>query len=296
MKLFKTSALAALLAIGAVYAMVSYSHLKEPRSDVQEPAAAAVSANQQEAIAEGTIPASQPADGATSSGEAPSGTGTTLPSAGEAPVTKPVIYLDPGHQRKGNNEPEPVGPGSKAMKPKVSGGTTGVSTGKPEYVLNLEVTLLLKQLLAEKGYEVLMTREDHDVDISNKQRAELANAANARLAVRIHADGNVSAKAEGFSVLYPHRSVMPDEAVQSSSRLAAELIHDALKESTGAKSRGVVPRQDLTGFNWSTVPVVLVEMGFMTNPAEDEKMSESDYQQRLAEGMARGIEAYLQTS
>ncbi|MFE5318697.1 N-acetylmuramoyl-L-alanine amidase [Paenibacillus sp. NPDC056579] len=294
MKLLKTSVWAALLAIGVVYAMIGYSNEKEPEQKPHEPAVAVAPSKAPTAVP-GGLPASgeAAAGGSVMPEPVPS---PTVPAENQTAVSKPVIYLDPGHQRKGNNELEPVAPGSKAMKPKVSGGTTGVSTGKPEYVLNLEVAVLLKQMLEEQGMEVLVTREEHDVDISNKQRAELANEASARLAVRLHADGNESPKAEGFSVLYPHPSVIPDEAVQASSLKAAELIHDSLKESTGAKSRGIVPRQDLSGFNWSTVPVVLVEMGFMTNPAEDVRMSDPDYQRKLAEGMAQGIVAYIQTS
>lgn len=295
MKRLKTSGFAAIIAIAAVYAIASYSYAPQPRHDGRPDVMSASSGKAGTAVESPAL--SPPANG--SAGGAPadaSGVTPSMPSVQEAAPAKAVIYLDPGHQRKGNGALEPVAPDSKAMKPKVSGGTTGVSTGKPEYVLTLEVALLLKQMLTEKGYEVMMTREDHDVDISNKQRAELANDANASLVVRIHADGNASPKAEGFSVLYPHPNAIPDEAVQSGSRTAAQSVHDALAESTGAKSRGVVPRQDLTGFNWSTVPVVLVEMGFMTNPAEDEKMSDTSYQNQLAEGMARGIEAYLQNS
>jgi N-acetylmuramoyl-L-alanine amidase len=229
--------------------------------------------------------------GAFSAQVSSAGTSTSSKAAASTETVK-RIYLDPGHQRKGNAELEPVGPDIDDSKPKVTGGTKGVSTGKPEYVLNLEVALRLKQVLQAKGYEVLMSREDHEVDLSNKQRAELANAADASLVVRIHADGAASPKARGISVLYPDASVPSTEAIQPASQQAAERILEELIISTGAPSRGALPRKDLTGFNWSKVPVVLVEMGFMTHPAEDKLLSDEDYQQQLADGMASGIESF----
>lgn len=54
-------------------------------------------------------------------------------------------------------------------------------------------------------------------------------------------------------------------------------------------NRGVIERNDLTGFNWSKVPVVLVEMGFMSNPEEDRLLSDDNYQNKLAEGLCKGI-------
>ncbi|CAG7650357.1 hypothetical protein PAESOLCIP111_06060 [Paenibacillus solanacearum] len=205
-----------------------------------------------------------------------------------------LIVIDPGHQRKGNNEPEPVGPDTRATKPKVSSGTVGVQTRKPEYALNLEVSVLLKEELMRRGFEVLMTRESHDVDISNKERAELANEAGAALAIRIHADGDASPKTRGFSVLYPSAAASLAGPIAEPSRAAAAEILTGLREATGSKGRGLSARSDLSGFNWSEVPVVLVELGFMTNPEEDTLLSDPDYQQQLASGIAEGIMKYVE--
>ena len=79
----------------------------------------------------------------------PEPTATPTPTPAEAPF---VIVIDPGHQKKGNSQKEPNGPGSDVMKAKVSSGTKGVSTGIWEYELNLAVSLYLKEeLVLKKG-------------------------------------------------------------------------------------------------------------------------------------------------
>ncbi|OCT16911.1 hypothetical protein A8709_00510 [Paenibacillus pectinilyticus] len=223
-----------------------------------------------------------------------------VPSATAAPAaerivprTDKLVMIDPGHQRVGNNEPELVGPDTRETKAKVSSGTVGVRTKKPEYVLNLEVSMLLKAELLKRGIPVTMTRETHDVDISNKQRADMANDEGAALVVRIHADGDSSASTKGFSVLYPSPSQGATKPIAAESRQAAGLLLAGLQQSTGTKGRGLSARDDLSGFNWSKVPVALVEIGFMTNPEEDELMSDAAYQQKLASGIADGIEQFL---
>ncbi|GGA07400.1 hypothetical protein GCM10008018_61450 [Paenibacillus marchantiophytorum] len=214
-------------------------------------------------------------------------------AAHKAKSSGKLVMLDPGHQRQGNNTPEQVGPDVRDTKPAVSSGTVGVRTKKAEYVLNLEVSLLIKAELERRGIEVAMTRETHDVDISNKQRAEMANEAGAALAVRIHADGDSSPKTKGFSVLYPSASTAAVKPIAAESRQAAGYLLEHLKAATEASGRGLSARSDLSGFNWSQVPVVLVELGFMTNPEEDKLMSEPEYQKKLAAGIADGIEQFV---
>ena len=74
----------------------------------------------------------------------------------ENPRTSYLIAVDPGHQQYGNSEKEPIGPGASETKAKVAGGTSGVSTGMPEYELTLQVSLKLKEELQNRGYQVLM--------------------------------------------------------------------------------------------------------------------------------------------
>ncbi len=203
-----------------------------------------------------------------------------------------VVCLDPGHQARANAELEPIGPGSADSKPKVTGGARGVVTKTPEHEIVLAIALKVEQRLKARGVTVVMTRTIGAVDISNIQRAQIANEARADLFVRIHADSNTNAGVRGISTLYPAGNdwVRP---IEGQSLAAASVIHARVIAATGAPDRGVVPRGDLSGFNWATVPSVLIESGFLSNPVDDHSLGDPAYQDGLADAIAEGIIAYL---
>lgn len=205
---------------------------------------------------------------------------------------KKVIGIDPGHQQRGDSSTEPNGPGSSTYKAKVAGGTRGVSTGKPEYKLTLEVAKKLKTELTDRGYQVVMTRTKNNVNISNKERALLINESGADICVRIHADGAVSS-ARGASVLCPSSSNRYISKLYKKSKKLSEELIGAYCKATGLRKRGISYRDDLTGTNWSTVPTTLIELGFMTNSTEDRFMASASGQRKMVKGMADGIDAYF---
>ena len=204
-----------------------------------------------------------------------------------------VIVIDPGHQAKANLEQEPIGPDARETKYKVTGGTTGVVTGKPEYVLTLEASNLLKDHLEKKGFQVILTRTSHDVDISNQERAEIANRHGADLFVRLHADGSESAETSGFSVLVPAKDNPYTAAIYEDSYRAAQTVLTYISKEIPIHQNGLFFRNDMSGFNWSKVPVILPEIGFMTNPEEDKKLSDEVYLTHVMELLASGIEEYV---
>ncbi|MBS3956242.1 MAG: N-acetylmuramoyl-L-alanine amidase [Clostridiales bacterium] len=218
----------------------------------------------------------------------PAETGTTATSL----LTGVVVCIDPGHQSRGDNRREPVGPGATETKARVTGGTTGVETRVPEYEIALQISMNLKARLEAAGVTVVMTRTTNDVNISNSERARMANEAGADLFVRIHADGSTDPARAGIATLFPGPNRWTGGIAGPSER-AARLVHDAVVASTGAGDLGLKPRTDLTGFNWATVPSVLIECGFMTNPVEDRLLSSPHYQDKLAEGIAAGILAFV---
>ena len=215
---------------------------------------------------------------------------TATPTPTEAPL---VVVIDPGHQRKGNYEKEPNGPGSDVMKAKVSSGTQGVSTGIPEYELNLAVSLYLKEELLTRGYEVIMIRETHDIDISNVERAQIANEAKADAFIRVHADSSTNASAKGvMTICQTPKNPYNSEWYEESYRLS-KLVLEEVVESTGAKKRKVWETDTMTGINWTTVPTTILEMGFMSNPEEDELLATEEYRKKIAVGVANAIDRYL---
>ena len=214
---------------------------------------------------------------------------TTTPAAkATAKAAGFVVVIDAGHQAHADLKPEPIGPGSKTTKPAVAGGTSGVSTHAPESLINLRVALRLRKALQARGIKVIMVRTSQNVDIPNSKRAKMANAAHAGLLIRLHCDGASSSSVAGLLTLVPGRNAWTGPILSASARAGRD-IHAAAITATGARNRGITPRSDMSGFNWSKVPSVIVEMGLMTNPAEDRRLSTASYQQKLADGMAAGI-------
>ena len=218
---------------------------------------------------------------------------TVVPTEQPEVTAGKIVAIDAGHQGKGNYEKEPLGPGSTELKAKVSSGTQGISTGVPEYELTLAIYLQLRDALLERGYEVIMIRETNDVNISNAERAAVANAS-ADIFLRIHADGSTNTEAHGISVLYPSANNPFVAYLHEESEALSAAVLEQMCENTGAKKRGIIERDDLTGINWCEIPVALIEMGFMTNPAEDEKMQTTEYQALLVEGICDGVDAYFE--
>jgi N-acetylmuramoyl-L-alanine amidase len=229
-----------------------------------------------------------------SSGSGVSPVASAASSAPSQPqAAKRVICVDPGHQTLVDLTEEPEASGSSVMKVQNPGGAEGVVTKMPEYQLNLLVSLKVEQQLKAQGYTVVMTRETNDVNIGNIDRAKIANNCSADLFVRIHADGVDDQSVHGISILIPGSEFVTDEAIRASSKQAAQSVLDAMVAATGASDRGLSVRDDMTGFNWCTRPMMLIEMGFMSNPDEDQTMATDAYQTKLADGIVNGINDYF---
>ena len=240
-------------------------------------------------------------EGTLSSSDSSSGMDWSAANTASTPSTSSkqfTVCIDPGHQGSwvDMSAQEPMAPGSSQTKNKATTGTSGNYSKVPEYEVNLEVSLVLQKELTSRGYKVVMTREDNDKAISNKERAEFATEAGADITVRIHANSDNSASAAGALTMAPTSSnqYLDKDIIEKSNTLASCII-DSYCNATDLANKGVISADNMTGTNWSTIPVAILEMGFMSNQSDDLYITNSANHETMAKGIADGIDAYFNT-
>ncbi len=205
-----------------------------------------------------------------------------------------IIVLDPGHSGIVAEGNEPLGPGSAEFKAADTSGTTGVSSHVPEYELTLQLSAQLKKELENRGYTVLMTRESNDQPVSCIQRAQVANDAKADAYVRIHANGSTNQSVQGAMTICttPQNPFVPE--LYTLSRKLSDSIINKFCEIAGCENDGVWETDTMSGNNWSQVPATIIELGYMTNPQEDMLMQTPEYQGKMIQGIAAGIDSFFE--
>ena len=200
-----------------------------------------------------------------------------------------TIVIDPGHSSTGTSGNEPVSPNSSTTKLKDGLGATGSYTNIPEHKTNMSVALLVKKELTSKGYNVILTKQDVAESKSNIERAEVGNKNNADLVVRIHADSSENSSISGAYVHVPANNEYTSSFYKISKSYGTTILNTYVDE-IGIKNRGVIERNDLTGFNRSKVPVVLIEMGFLSNKEDDNFVSNTANHPKIAKAISDGID------
>lgn len=178
-------------------------------------------------------------------------------------VYSKVLLLDAGH---GGSDP----------------GASG--NGLTEKNLNLTIMQKVANYLDGSGIKVYVTRNS-DTYPTNSSRAQNANAI-ADAMVSIHMNSG-SAVANGTEVLYKNHS--NDTGSNLTSLKLAQLIQNSIVSATGNNNRGTKLRTDLLILNTTTVPAVIVETVFISNPGDALKISQTDYQNKIAKAIADAI-------
>lgn len=213
----------------------------------------------------------------------------------QAPVLKGhLVAINAGHQAYANEEMEPIGPGAKEEKAKNSVGTQGVVTGVYEHEFSLVIAGKLKEELENRGYEVFMVRETDDVNLSNRERARMASESGAEVLINLHANGSDVRETNGaMAVCCTKNSPYVSALYEESHRLAKDVLTHFV-DRTDAKDNGIWETDVMSGINWSTIPTINLEMGFMSNDEEDRCMQMELYQKMMVEGMADGLDTYFE--
>jgi N-acetylmuramoyl-L-alanine amidase len=153
---------------------------------------------------------------------------------------------------------------------------------------------MLKEELEALGAEIVMTREVNEITISGLERVEIGNSSGADFVIRIHADGSTDPSVHGVSTFVPAGDLMGHPEIKDESVRLGQLMVDCVAEKTGAKNLGAIPRSDLQGHNWSQIPSVFIEMGYMTNAQDDALLETEEYQLLIVEGMVESILLWYQ--
>ena len=184
-------------------------------------------------------------------------------------VDKQIIVIDPGH---GGNDP----------------GKVGVN-GALEKDINLQIGKKVKQKLEDRGFSVVMTREDDEITEGKladmKRRVALIEEINPIFVVSIHQNSYTDASVRGAQVFYYTES--------EEGREAAEIIQQELWEMNPNDTRNVKANSDFYLLKKTNVPTIIVECGFLSNPEEAESLLLNEYQEEMSMAICTGIIKYL---
>ncbi len=220
-------------------------------------------------------------------------TGNMQEEAIMVPPNGHIVAIDAGRQAKANAEKEPIGPASQTKKAKMAEGAVGAATGVKEFELTLKVAKQLQEELKARGYEVVMIRESHDVNLSNAERSVIANESDAEILIRLYANSMDNSSIYGaMAICMTEHNPYNSELSSDSYRLSKQIVNN-ICANTGTKNRGVQKVDNSSAINWCTIPVSVVEMGFLTNPDEDRWLQTEEYQKKIVSGISDAVDTYF---
>lgn len=222
------------------------------------------------------------------------GRGYYVPSDTLRALDEYLIVLDAGHQAREDHGKEAIGPGGADTETRMDVGHVGTATGQQEYELNLAVTLKLKDILEQRGYKVVLIRNHNAVNVSYVERAEVANKLYADAYISLHANSAEDSATKGMMTICQTSENSYNSDIYEQCKELSTLVLDAAVEATGANKQDVKETDEMSGLNWCQVPVTYVEMGYLSNADEDRLMSTDAYRQKIAEGIANGIDKFFE--
>ena len=227
------------------------------------------------------------------SGNGESGSGTSSTSgAGIGSNGTHVVVINAAHQSKYSSETEAIGPGAATTKVKAITGATGVKSGTPEYKINLEIAGLLRDELISRGYEVYMIRESNDVDISDAERAQIANK-QGEIVIHIHCNADDAEGIKGIMAFYPSKDNAYVGNLSDSCKALSTALLTGLEAATADKNWGPIALDNQTALNWTKIPASHVEVGYLSNIEEDALLQTEEYRTKIARGLADGVDMYF---
>ncbi len=212
-----------------------------------------------------------------------------------------VVFIDPAKQLTEDENLEPISPDidpeqsedGSGMKAKMAPSAVGVSTGRYEHDVTLDVSNALKSVLVERGYTVYVSRDSSGVDLSNARRANMANANEAEVYIKIEA-GAVSDPTTmgviGFIATSTNSAVGGN--YENNYKLCYEILK-SISEDTSASRLGIYETDDLTSLNYCRMPATVINVGFLSNQYDDQALANPDYQKSIANSIADGIDTYF---
>ena len=220
-------------------------------------------------------------------------TGIVPTEEASVPFNGHIVAVDAVHQAKANAEKEPIGPGSTTKKAKMPEGAVGAATGTKEYELTLTVAKKLEEELKARGYQIVMIRTGHDVNLSNAERSKIANGSDAEILIRLHANSMENSGIYGALAMCMTEYNPYNSELHADSYVLSKKIINNICSRTGTKNRGVQKVDNSSAINWCEIPVSVVEMGFLTNPDEDRWLQSEEYQGKIVEGIAEAVDSYF---
>lgn len=221
------------------------------------------------------------------------GRGYYIPTDSLRSLDEYLVVIDPGHQLYEDRGKEAIGPGGADTETRMEAGNVGVATGMQERDLNYAVCMKLKAILEDRGYKVMLTHNNNGASISNVERTQVANKLYADAYISLHTNSVEDDTVKGMFTICQTAENSYNAEMQTQNKELSTLILDAMVKSTGANKLDIQQTDKNAAINWCQVPMTVVQMGHLSNADEDRLMTTEAYQQKIAEGIANGLDQFF---